>query len=261
MDNKDISKQILAQIKEKKIQPRPKWHFAVKNTISAGLVAVLLSFASIAFSIMLFLLINNDWDLRHRVAPGIMLYLFSTFPYIWAILFILFISLFYLIFRKIKGGYRFKYSLIIILGAVFVMAIGSIIYQMGLAKTLDLAFRRGVPQYQRAIEKRNNIWLQPQRGILIGKLVRIESKDKIIIMDPQEQEWTVDISRISEQEKKIIREGWPIKVIGEIVKNEDFCAQSIRIAPRGYYYKKMKIQSPAGEMQIIERNIMQMRII
>ncbi len=261
MDKKDLSSQILEDIREKKIKPRPKWHFTVKNVLFAGFVALLLAFGSIAFSILLFLLINNDWDLRRRVAPGLLAFLFSTFPYIWLILFILFILISYFIFRKIKGGYRFKFSLVIILGAIAVLVAGSILYKAGLAKTLDLAFRRGLPQYQQIIERRNNIWLQPEQGILIGKVIEFKNSDQVVIIDPKENKWIVDISKVTIEEKNIIKEGWPVKIIGEIIKNDNFGARSVRFAPRGFYYKQMNIQILDSSQQKIERNIIEMRII
>lgn len=261
MDKKDLSQKIFDDIKKKEIQPKPKWQFTAKNILFAAGLALFLAFGSLAFSIMLFLLINNDWDLRHMVAPGILAFLFSTFPYIWIILFIIFLLISYVIFRKIRGSYRLKISLVFLLGIIAVLVIGSILYKAGLAKSLDLTFRKNVPQYQNIIEHRNNIWLKPEQGILVGKVIEIKKDQQIIIIDPRGNKWKVGISNVSDLEKNIISEGWPIKIVGEIVAAEYFEASRIRNAPKGFYLKKMNIEVPLGNDQYLERNIYQMRII
>ena len=260
MDKKDLSQKIFDDIKEKEIKPKPKWQFTAKNILFAAGLALFLAFGSLAFSVMLFLLINNDWNLRHMVAPGIISFLISTFPYIWIVFFIIFLFVSYIIFRKINGSYRFKISLVIILGIIAVLVIGSILYTAGLAKKLDFTFRKHLPKYQEVIEQRNDIWLKPEKGVLIGKVMQ-GNNGNLYLMDPRGNKWTVDISSISEQEKVLINEGWPIKIIGELSKPGSFKAKNIYKVPKGFYLKKMNIEIPLGNNQYLERNIYQMRII
>lgn len=260
MDKKDLTQKVLSDIKQKNIKPKPKWHFTAKNIIFAGFLALFLAFGSLAFSIMLFLLINNDWDLRHLVAKGLLAFLISTFPYIWIFLFVIFLMLSFIIFRKMRGSYRFKYSLVLFLGVLAILVVGSILHKAGVGKIMDLALRKHIPLYQDVIEKRNNIWLKPEQGVLVGKVTSTK-QDTIIIIDPRGEKWKVDIEKISLDEFKIIKSGFPVKIIGEIEEEGYFKATAIRIAPKGYYLKKMNIQIPLDNNTIFERNIYQMRNI
>jgi hypothetical protein len=260
MEKKDLTQKVLADIKQKNIKPKAKWQFTVKNILFAGFLALFLAFGSFAFSIMLFLLINNDWDLRHLVAKGLLAFLISTFPYIWIILFIIFLVLSFVIFRKMRGSYRFKYSLVLLLGVVAVLVIGSILHRAGVSKIMDLTLRKHIPIYQDIIEKRNKIWLNPEQGVLIGKVLDGE-KNYVYILDPKNRKWKVNIENISEEELIILKSDFPVKIIGTVKKEGLFEAERIRIAPKGFYLQKMNIQIPLGNNTFIERNIYQMRNI
>ena len=64
MEKENISKQVLEKIKDKKIKPKSKWEFLLKDYVWWFLGILALNIGGLAFSVIIYFLVNND-EINH----------------------------------------------------------------------------------------------------------------------------------------------------------------------------------------------------
>ena len=67
MTKKSISKKILQKIRKEQIKPKPKWEFLLKNYVFWGAFILSIIVGGLASSVAIFRLVNNDWDIMHKL--------------------------------------------------------------------------------------------------------------------------------------------------------------------------------------------------
>ena len=102
----DASKNILDKIKENKITPKPKWQFRLEQVGIWALAVLSLIIGAKAFAVIIFRLVNNDWEIREHLGRSLLNHALLTLPYLWIIVMVLFILLAYYNARHTKKGYR-----------------------------------------------------------------------------------------------------------------------------------------------------------
>src|SRR3989339_675703 len=91
MDIENLAQKIIHTIEDKKITPRPRWKFLLKNYSLWTLFGIATVIGSLAVSIIIFLLRHNEWEyLPHN---NIWITMFSIIPLFWVIVLIIFVAL------------------------------------------------------------------------------------------------------------------------------------------------------------------------
>ncbi len=222
-----ISEKIYKKIKEEQIKPRPRWEFLLKDYTVWSFFGVSLVVGSLAVAVLLYMLVNNDWDLYSYVSGSFLGFLFATLPYFWLAIFLLFIVLAYFNLKHTKKGYLYSLGKIIALSLLISFIFGGSLYAAGLGKTIDKVAGGQVPYYERMMAHRQAVWHQPQKGLLVGEVSEIVSPVRFNLVDPGGEQWCVECPRVPRC--PLVKENiqTPVKIVGE--EGEDcFQARIIR---------------------------------
>ena len=225
----NISNQVLKQIKENKIKPKPRWYFLTKNYFIWSMFGISIILGSLAFSIVLFIIKQLDWDIYHYIGDSFLKTVFISLPYLWLIFLILFIGVAYYNFIHTKRGYRFKFISIILISLIISVTLGTILYSNGLSENLENMFSEKIPYYNRLVYTCEKQWMQPERGLLAGTIIETGLPDNsFILIDLDNNRWTIHADKTIWKGKLIPATGLKIKLIGKLMGNNNFEAVEIR---------------------------------
>lgn len=188
----DHSQQVLAEIKLKHIAPIPRWIFVVKGISLWLLFSVTLVTGGIASAIMVYIFKNNDWDVYDR-ANGLVQFLLLTMPYLWIIGLIVIIIIARYEFGHTHSGYRYATYMIIGVSVVASVMLGFGFDRIGLAQAMDELFVNNIPLYPMLSSHngREQIWSQPDRGLLSGMVVGKIDDQELELVDFSGKPWKV----------------------------------------------------------------------
>ncbi len=173
--NEQLTDKILHTIKEQHIVPKPRWQFLVQRSLvwtAAGFAALL---GSVSFSVMLFEVVNNDWEVLEYLPKPPITHVVTTLPYIWIGVLILFIGLAYYNVRHTRGAYKYHAYWLVAASIVFSMVVGGALYGFGLGPKIDRLLAERAPFLFRGPDDRILIWMQPQQGLLAGQVTTMLS--------------------------------------------------------------------------------------
>jgi len=223
MENKDISRIALQKIKESGRKPISKYVFSIKRVIFWSLVYLALIFGAISFSVLISLLLNNDWYLYNRFGFNFIL---KSLPYFWFVFLIVFTILGDFYYRKTFLGYRRKTIIIIFIYITLTVIFGSILSIVGIGDNIEKSLLKNVSVYRGFMFDKSEFWSNPEKGLLFGTIISIDD-NFIKVIDHKNNIWIIDINQTTLGKKTEIKVGEIIKVIGN--KNNDiFRADEIR---------------------------------
>ncbi|PIS42887.1 MAG: hypothetical protein COT24_01245 [Candidatus Kerfeldbacteria bacterium CG08_land_8_20_14_0_20_40_16] len=223
----DASKNILDKIKENKITPKPKWQFRLEQVGIWALAVLSLIIGAKAFAVIIFRLVNNDWEIREHLGRSLLNHALLTLPYLWIIVMVLFILLAYYNARHTKKGYRYSVYGIVIGTVVVSLFLGGILYSTGFGYEIDFLFSENLSGYQKIMPNRGEFWSQPEAGFLSGEVIS-QKGSNLMLRSFDGEIWTVDISNTNIPDFVNINKGSLIRIIGEIVEKEKkFIAKEI----------------------------------
>jgi len=83
MNKENLKNKILEEIKEKDISPKPRWQFLLKDYCIWVLGGISIFIGGIAFSLIVFVLMNSDWESYRYLSNGFFEHLVKMAPYLW----------------------------------------------------------------------------------------------------------------------------------------------------------------------------------
>lgn len=229
----NLSEKILEEIKEKKITPKPRWGFLLKNYLIwiSGIFSLIIG--SLSFAVAIFAIRHNDWDMSRRMVGSVWKFALLTLPYLWIICLGIFAFLIYYNFKHTKSGYKYPFY-IVVFGVVFLSIIfGVLFYGIGLGQAVENAFLRKMPFFREHLDPRFRIWNQPERGFLMGEVEAPKEGKGFRIRDFRNKEWFI------KSMPKNLKKGEIFKIIGKKIDDENFEASEIRPfnqRARGLFY-------------------------
>jgi len=249
MSDKSISQEILEKIQNKEIQPKPKWHFLLKDYVVWTFGFISLFIGSLSFSAILYMLVNNDWDVYDRISGSWLGFMLTTLPYFWLIFLLIFILAAYYNFRHTKGGYRFEIRNLVIGSIIFSMLFGAFLFKIGVGQAIDNMLANNQNFYKHFINRRAHVWTQTENGLLAGVLLEAQDEHTMIIRDMEGFLWQVDVSELKSPPITLVI-GQPIRILGEDLGGGIFEAEAIlpmrgmqflqdRLGPHGMMMEKM----------------------
>jgi signal peptidase I len=225
----NISKNVLDKIKKEHIKPIPHWQFVLLHIVVwIGLVASIV-LGSFAVGIVLREIFGTDWENVHRIGhdgiPGLVMVL----PYVWFIALGLTLFLSSILAKHIKKSYKFS-PLIITSGSILVSIIlGSILYATNISDNFEQAVRDNFAPYRSLQETKEGMWMAPENGVVIGRIVATEGDTMLIINDITGQRWRIDIEDAEKPARFEPTVGNGVMAIGELIENKLFKADEIRM--------------------------------
>lgn len=222
------AKKILQNIRDRKIKPRSRWIFLLKNYLIWLIFGVAIFVGAIATSVIIFSLTNNDWDLYKILDKSLISYVVMSFPYIWVIILIIFSLLSFLNYKYTKTGYRIEPIKIISMNVFLSVFLGSILFVGGFGEFIDYKLSKDIPYYEKMMAQRQLIWDNPENGLLAGEIINIASEKDFYIRSLSGKKWHIIGNSILWKRHASNNEGTKIKIIGRILGNDVFVAQEIR---------------------------------
>ena len=227
-DNEFDSK-ILDTIKSKKLKPKAKWTFLLKNYVIWIFGILSLLFGSIAMAVVIYLINNNDWDLYSEFSGSLLGFIFLTMPYFWLIFLGIFIFVIGYNIKHTKKGYKISLPILLFL-SIFVSAIfGVIFFNVGLGQAIDDVLGEQVSFYGTVINPRARLWYNPREGHLMGVITERTTNQQFKLQDIRKNTWLIDISRLKNNFDERINSGCAVKMTGQVSGNNYFMVERIYI--------------------------------
>ncbi len=226
-DNADFENKLLAKIKDKKISPKPRWQFLLKDSVVflAGLMALLIGAAAI--SVMIYLFKYNDWEIYDQTKKSFLEFFILTLPYFWGIFLAFFVFILSYYLRHTKKGYH--YSELLIIGASIILSVilGTCFYAAGFGEKLDNILGSRAPFYDQIINRHVDFWSRPNEGRLSGLVIDKSIPGQFVLVDRGNQAWVVDIENSEPYSGAVIVVDKPIRLLGEIIGEHVFRADKL----------------------------------
>lgn len=231
MNRKNLTEQILETIKKKRIKPRPRWEFLLKDYSIwlAGIISLLVG--SLAFSVIIHMFKNNDWNLYKYISDGFLSFVLVTLPYFWVIFLAIFILLVYYNFKNTKGGYKYKLPVVILASVIISIVLGTLLYDIGIGQTIDEILSEQISFYNRFINPRRAMWVRPEEGLLAGMVVSVTDSEHFEVQDINGKVWEIDATQAITATEAEINVSGRIKIIGEKINDNTFQAKIIVAGP------------------------------
>lgn len=259
-DDKNFPQEILTNIKEHKIAPRPKWQFLFRNYFLWTIGFLALFFGAVSISLIIFMLRYNEWSFYRRLGGGPFEFMLLVVPIFWIISLAIFLILVYFNFKNTKRGYRFRPFLIIAAAVALSVILGFGFSALGMGKRIDDTLGRRAPLYDSVINPRLRFWSSPEAGRLSGLLVYQESDSDFILVDNNNAEWLVNYSesgdeRLQEAKKQglvddetlLIAAGQPVRFLGEVIGDHEFKAREmVPFHPGREFFSRFKKGHESG---------------
>lgn len=225
---KNLSKKILDSIKEKKLYPRPKWQFLLRENVVWALGVASLIIGGLATSVIIFMVRNNDWDVYPFVNKSLFGFIITTLPYFWIIFLLIFVFIAHYQFKHTKHGYKYRLHTIVIASILISLVLGVFWHNIGIAKRTDQILQRRFPLYQQLHHRRDTIWMKTERGLLGGEIIDIQ-EGFIQLKDLAGKEWTVSTNRNDIFFGIQPQKGQKVRILGKATNGSHF--EAVRIMP------------------------------
>jgi len=146
--DKNISQKALKTIRDKKIKPKSKLEFSIKEYLFWLVFVLSVFIGSFAVSIIIFMV--NRGGLGRQSA-------LLNVPYFWIIVLLIFLFLAYFNFKHTKKGYRYNPYLVVVTSVLISIVFGFVIYGFDQAERTDRMLYQKVPIYRKMIHYESNI--------------------------------------------------------------------------------------------------------
>lgn len=220
------SQELLDKITEEQIKPSPRWHFLLKNYIFWSVFLLFAVFGSIAFSIILYAVIESDFNLLSSACSKIES-LFSILPLLW----ILFLGIFSIVsifgIRHTKTGYRYSFLKILSFNILLSVFLGALFFYTGGAEKMERIFAKNVPIYKSFEERKISRWSNPENGFLSGIILENKNAKIIFMEDWDGKKWEINFEKAVIKGRIFLEKDTKIKMIGEISVDNVFIATQI----------------------------------
>ena len=226
-----LSDNILNTIKGKNLRPKPRWHFIVRQVLIWLTALLSVVIGSFTFSVILFRMVNNDWEVLKLVNRSPVAHVFNTLPYIWIFLLVLFVGLAYYNARHTKGAYKYQGYWFVIGSVVLSLAIGGILYAAGIGPRVHYAAEK-LPIMKGLMYDRDKIWTNVDDGFIAGEVTGMLSGVGMFeLEDLDNKSWVVrpGDEYYPPPPHFVIEEGVMVRIYGEKIDEEIF--EAIKVLP------------------------------
>ncbi len=225
---KDLSGKILGKIKKENVQPYSRLHFIIHNFVIWSLFIFSSVLGSLACGVVIFQIRHTDWELYHYLNVDYGTFILINMPYFWLVFLLGFMGIAYFYCRRTERGYKCPAALVITASVIFSIAGGIVVYKVDLAERLETVCINNIGFYRKLQEKKTEIWMAPEKGLLAGTISRIISGNKFKLKDLKSRTWQMDVSHARWRGHLKAAAGLKIKIIGRMSGKNSFIVREIR---------------------------------
>ncbi len=233
---------VLCKIKEEKITPRPRWQFLLKNYFVWTVFAFSVAVGAISFCVILDFLADNDLDVYRYAVENPIETIVISLPVVWIIALLFFLWLAYYNYKHTREGYRHETYAIFGLSIVASIVLGSFLhFALGAGEKVEGFLADNLPFYEKINSHCSNkeIWLQPEKGLLVGSIIGMPALKGFILKDPNDVVWEIEKNEgVIIRGKAPLYENEEVKIIGDREDDRVFHAIEIRPWKKGCQTRK-----------------------
>lgn len=189
----NLSDKIIEQIDTEQIAPLPRWYFILWRVIFWLFAILSIIIGSLAVAVMLFLFFDYGSHGLWTASNDGITELLLLIPYIWLIVFALFIIISRESIKHTKRGYQYRLYAIILVSIFLSFALGSLLNLAGIGRTTHEFFNR-VPFYNYATYDSLDAWNKPSIGRLAGTITSIKDRNNFSIIDFNGRLWHIHLA-------------------------------------------------------------------
>lgn len=219
-NNKSVSNKVLSTIEKKGIEPKPKWHFLIKEWFVWLVVLFALLLGSIATALTVYIANASRFMIKHIQFSDLNA-IFTIIPFLWILLFI--IGVFYTVYaiHSTKNGYKWNsYWLVCVaIGVSILFGISTYVY--GIGGIIDNYLLKEAPFYKSLTSYHEKYWMNSDEGIVVGIVTEI-FEDNIFKIQKMDGEY-LEIIVVPEthlQIKNELSEGMHLRIVGTITEKK-----------------------------------------
>lgn len=222
------SEKIFEKIEQENITPKPKWQFLARQYSAFTLTVISLALGALAFSLILYLVGSQNWDIQRAMGSHWFRWVFLSLPFAWILFLSLFVLVIYYNVRHFRRGYKYPAYLIGASALVTVIFFGFLAANFGLHQRLNDMFSAHSPFYRKVFDARVNAWNQPGEGFLAGR-IDYATAEGFALRDFMGRDWLIETDDRTEWEGSVkFAPGEQVKIVCQKIGTSTFRAQEIR---------------------------------
>ena len=193
MKHTSIKDKVLESISEEQVTPKKRWHFVLREygIWIIGIGAFVLG--AVATAVTIYVMQAGDWDIHEELGYSSFGFALQALPFVWLLLFLLFIIILDTAFRKSKKGYKVPVS-IVVLGSLAVVAVtGVALHAVGVGERTDAYLEKKIPRYGTFGQPHMALWEDTETGRLAGVVTDVSSTTYFTLVDRGGKTWFVTV--------------------------------------------------------------------
>ncbi len=210
-----LATRVLTEIEHKHVTPRARWTYTFRNHalwIAAVLAIVV---AALSAAAMIFILANAGWRYAPATKGSIFSLLLVVLPSVWLGALILFIIAGYWNIRHTVRGYRYPLSFIVIGVALLAVLTGAVLFSAGFGQEVEEGIGKHIPFYQPFLEQERSWWLDTDRGLLTGKVIKLAPDfSSFVLRTNSGTVWYINASDLHSTDVTVLARGGIVRVVG-----------------------------------------------
>lgn len=226
----ELKQDILQKISKDCITPKPKWMFTVCDYGMWIAMFLFIIFGGFASAVIIYMLEENDWDLHEHLSDSTFGFIISTLPYLWIVSLLILLAIALYSIKHTKHGYR-HHTLPVLGLVIFISSImGVTFYSIGFGETLNEKLGNNVPGYKTLFDQREKRLTNPDKGLLVGKVIAATSSEYFVIRNPQVGTWKITIDNntmiLSTPTKR-----FGVRIVGSVTNDSNKEFHAVKILP------------------------------
>ena len=240
MEKENFAQNIINKIREDKLEPKPRWHFILKNYFLwlFGLLSIIIG--SLSVSVLMYLI--NHSHITINSDSGYLKSVIISLPYFWFLFFSLFVFIVYYNIKHLKKGYKYSPYLIVVASFLMTIILGQALYFSGVAKKIDDVLGVNSGLYQEIFNPSVKHVFNPGQGRLVGVIPTPHNEDLIELVDINGETWALIMSNGYIYRGNMYKQGLVV-VHGRAFDNRSFLVRQIRPLGPGNKYFESKMQN------------------
>ena len=225
---RDISKSIVAKIKEGHVVPETRFKLQWKSYLFWTMMCVMIFIGALSLSLVIFNFSDmNPGFLQYMGLQKFFMILFITAPYLWMALSLSALLFGIMAFRKTTRGYRRSTLFVTSLIVLIISILGVFGHILKIDNRMRGLLSRGAPNFSDVTNPMEGRWQRPGDGLIAGEITNTEP-GSFDLKSFNDQNWKI----IYDQKTEIvdgtqITIGKKVGIIGE--KTEEFLMYAFSI--------------------------------
>ncbi len=223
-----LSDKILNDIKTQKVSQRPAWIFRSSELLKLLFLGVTLVAGAFAVSAVIFLLADYEWDVGLYQNGDLPQFILRGIPFYLIIVVIVLGVAAAVDFFRTKTGYRHGTAAVVAVYVGFLAVFGTALYLYGFGDYVDDVFSRLAPGYEAATWHRDEIWSEPELGLLGATVVGRLGPLEFAARDFHGNAWDIRVTPEAAARLPDLTPGRPLRIIGRVRDEGMFDAKDVR---------------------------------